>query len=152
MKTSSLRLLCGAIVALTVTFSGVSHAGASTPNLVGTWTGVYDVSTPTSVNKSSVTIVVSAQQGANLSATRTWKRIDGSKGVSNGKTVAGATEKLLGVIGFDGKSVTFVESGAGPESNGVLTGKITGRNILQLIFAQPGAVARAGRLELRRTQ
>ncbi|MEO6052964.1 MAG: hypothetical protein ABIP97_03035, partial [Chthoniobacterales bacterium] len=138
MKNS--RFLC-LLTVLTAAFCSANSALAGTPNLVGTWSGAYDLSTPAGMRKSAAVLVITKQTGANFEATRTWKRMDGTLGHHKGKAVSTASDKFLGVIGFDGKSIVLVKSGHGPENQGQLCGKIVG-NKLELILIQSGEVAR----------
>jgi hypothetical protein len=64
----------------------------------------------------------------------------------NGKLITGDTEPFVGVIGFDGKSITIAEQ----DDTGVLHGKLVGKDTMLLIYEEPGANAMVFRLELKR--
>ncbi len=141
MKKYPLRTLCLLALAL-VGLSTAARAGE--PSLLGTWTGDYVIGTPQGTHKARVVLVIDKQDGANFSGTKTWSRLDGSKGENKGAAVSSASEKVLGVIDFDHAGIHIVEEA----ESGRYVGKLVKGNTLQLVFTDAGSEARAARVKL----
>ena len=79
---------------------------ADTPDLVGTWTGEYKEMRWAGPAESALTLTVLEQDGPLFKAEKSWKLEEGSsEGTVGGKLVSEATEPLVGVIDFDGRTV-----------------------------------------------
>ncbi len=111
------------ILALTL-ISVLSSAQAGTPSLLGTWTGVQNVSMLDRTGKGQVTLVITAQEDQNVRGKMSWKATDGEK--------AAGSENVAGVIDFDNKSVAFVQSKGG----GIFWGTLKGKNTMNIVFVQ----------------
>ncbi len=141
MNTHPLRAIC--ILALAIV--GLSTAArAGEPSLLGKWTCDYVVGTPQGNHKARLVLVIDKQDGANFSGTKTWSRLDGSRGENKGEAVSSASEKVLGVIDYDHAGIHIVEE----SESGRYVGRLVKGNILQLVFTDAGPEARAARLKL----
>ena len=119
------------------------------PNLVGTWTGTFKLIRWSGGAEATIELRVLEQDGPLFKAEKTWELAPGgTPGSVGGKLVTKATEPLVGVIGFDGASVTMAEQGDG----GVYTGRLTHPDTLELIYLEAGDVATVNRLTLTRTK
>ncbi|MGH8047424.1 MAG: hypothetical protein ACREKL_09275 [Chthoniobacterales bacterium] len=118
------RLLpLAAVVFLSFVMS--SFAGeAKVPSLVGTWTATSTVSFVKGTAESSMTLVVTAQSGANFHGYMTWSRF--------GKDPASAKEGFAGVVDFDGKTIVIAQDTGG----GLMRGTLSGKNAMKVLFAQ----------------
>ena len=93
-------------------------AGSSNVSLMGNWTGSYNAyvySGPKDGLKSSkatMTLKITHQDGELVRGNHSWQLAD-SEGINSdigGKIVASGKEDLVGVMSFDGKSVTLLET------------------------------------------
>jgi hypothetical protein len=108
-------------------------ANAAVPNLVGTWTGPFKAMRETAVADGSLTLRVLEQDGPLLKAEKSWKS-PGVPGDVGGKAVEEATEPLVGVIDFDGKSVHLAEQA----DNGLYSGRLTAPDTLEFVYIEAG--------------
>lgn len=141
MKSLALRYI-GALALAVLGLSGAAQAGE--PALLGTWTCDYVVGTPQGNHPARLVLVIDRQDGANFSGTKTWTRLDGSKGESKGAAVSHASEKVLGVIDYDKTGIHIVEA----SETGRYVGRLVKANTLQLVFTDAGPEARVARLTL----
>lgn len=125
-----------------VGFSATASAGE--PSLLGKWTCDYVVGTPQGNHTARLVLVIDRQDGANFSGTKTWFRLDGSRGENKGAAVSSASEKVLGVIDYDHSGIHIVEE----SESGRYVGKLVKGNTLQLVFTDAGSEARAARVKL----
>jgi hypothetical protein len=106
---------------------------APIPDLVGTWTGPFKVMRAKGVGEGSLTLRVLEQDGPLLKLEKSWET-PGVAGNVGGKEVDKATEPLVGVVDFDGKSVHLAEQ----DDNGLYTGRLTASDTLELIYVEAG--------------
>lgn len=106
---------------------------APVPNLVGTWTGPFKAMRETTVADGALTVRVLEQDGALLKAEKSWQSL-GVAGNVAGKAVKEATEPLVGVIDFDGKSVHLAEQ----DDNGLYAGRLVAPDTLELVYIEAG--------------
>ncbi len=66
--------------------------------------------------------------------------------MKKGQLITEDKEPFIGVIGFDGKSITIVER----DDMGTITGQLTDRDTMQLIYGESGSNAIVFRMELKR--
>jgi hypothetical protein len=119
------------------------------PNMVGNWVdNEYKVYLYTGFKMAQVEFRIKEQDGPHFRGVHVWKHVDNGKPLTtkNGKLITGDTEPFVGVIGFDGKSITIAEQ----DDTGVLHGKLVGKDTMLLIYEEPGANAMVFRLELKR--
>ena len=109
---------------------------ANVPNLVGTWTGPFKAMREHGIADGSLTLRVTEQAGPLLKAEKSWKS-PGVPGDVGGKEVEQATEPLVGVIDFDGKSVHLAEQA----DNGLYRGRLTAPDTLELVYIEAGHAA-----------
>ena len=81
----------------------------------------------------ALTVRVLEQDGALLKAEKSWESL-GVAGNVAGKAVKEATEPLVGVIDFDGKSVHLAEQ----DDNGLYAGRLTAADTLELVYIEAG--------------
>ena len=119
---------------------------APVPNLVGTWIGPFKAMREQSVADGSLTVRVLEQDGALLKAEKSWESL-GAAGNVAGKAVKAATEPLVGVVDFDGKSVHLAEQ----DDNGLYAGRLVAPDTLELVYIEAGH-ATAYRVRLTRAK
>jgi len=119
------------------------------PNMVGNWgDDEYKVYLYTGSKIGQIEFQIKEQDGPHFRGVHVWKHVDSGKPLTtkNGNLITGDTEPFVGVIGFDGKSITIAEQ----DDTGVLHGMLTGDDTMQLIYEEPGPNAMVFRLELKR--
>jgi hypothetical protein len=122
---------------------------AADPDLTGTWNGTYKEMRWDGPAESALVLVVLEQDGPLFKAEKSWKLAPGStQGTVGGKLVSEATEPLVGVIGFDGRTVHLAEQG----DAGTYTGALTGPDTLELIYIEAGDGASVYRTVLTRAK
>jgi hypothetical protein len=141
----------GVLAVVVVAGLGQSPAGAqeAVPDLIGVWTGPYQVIRSNGRAEGVLTLKVTEQDGPLLRLEKSWETAPGgAPGDVGGELVTKATEGLVGVIGFDGREVQFAEQGDG----GVYTGNLTAPDTLELVYVESGHQATAYRLVMTRTK
>jgi len=134
---------------LLLPFAGAAQDAGIPPDLKGVWKGTADVYYPDSTKKLATELNVSEQDGWYFKGTRDWKLLDAPDkpmGYVKGKAVNEASEPYLGVVGFDGKSLTLVENG----DWGVMKGALVDSDTMELIYAEPGDHPLVFRIVLKR--
>jgi hypothetical protein len=119
------------------------------PNMVGDWTdNEYKVYLYTGTKIGQIVFHIKEQEGPYFRGEHVWKHIDKGKPLTtkNGKYITHDTEPFVGVIGFDGKSITIAEQ----DDGGLLHGELTGKNTMHLIYEEPGSNAMVILYELKR--
>jgi hypothetical protein len=145
------QLLAAASIALICQAPAMAAEGRPVPlpDLVGTWTGSFKLLRWTGGGEATLELRVLEQDGELFRAEKSWEIAPGgTPGSVGGKLVTKATEPLVGVIGFDGTSVTMAEQGDG----GVYTGRLAHPDTLEMIYFEPGDVATVNRITLNRTK
>ncbi len=130
-------------------FASAAQDAGAPPDLKGVWKGTADVYYPDAVKKLDTEINVSEQDGWYFKGTRGWKLVDPPEkplGYIMNDPVNKADEPYLGVVGFDGKSLTLVENG----DWGVMKGALVDSNTMELIYAEPGDHPLVFRIVLKR--
>ncbi len=150
MRTSYRFMLVGFILFVLVFPLGLQ---AKTPqkftNLVGNWVdNDYKVYLYTGQKKGQIEFRIKEQDGPHFRGVHIWKHVDKGKPLTTkkGKFITGDREPFVGVIGFDGESITIAEQ----DDTGVLHGKLVGKDTMLLIYEEPGSNAMVFRLELKR--
>jgi hypothetical protein len=124
-------------------------AMAADPDLTGTWNGTYTEMRWDGPAESALVLVVLEQDGPLFKAEKSWKLEAGSTpGTVGGKLVDEATEPLVGVIGFDGRTVHLAEQG----DAGTYAGVLTGPDTLELVYVEAGEGASVYRTVLTRAR
>ena len=119
------------------------------PNLVGTWVDKqYEAEFYAGPQFGWNEFRIQEQDGPYFKGFHHWKQGGGDKplAIKKGKAIDEDTEPLVGVIGFDGESITMAEQ----DDTGVLHGKLVGKDLMLLIYEEPGSNAVVIRLELKR--
>ncbi|HKQ32743.1 MAG TPA: hypothetical protein VJV40_06035, partial [Thermodesulfobacteriota bacterium] len=117
--------------------SNAEDASAAPPDLRGIWKGTAEVYYPDTTKKLTTELRVTEQDGWYIKGVRHWKLLDASGkplGYVMDKPVNEADEPFLGVIGFDGKKINFVEVG----DWGSMKGNLVGGNQIELIYTESG--------------
>ena len=130
-------------------FASAAQDAGTPPDLKGVWKGTADVYYPDAVKKLDTELNVSEQDGWYFKGTRGWKLVDPPEkplGYIMNDPVNKADEPYLGVVGFDGKSLTLVENG----DWGVMKGALTDGDTMELIYAEPGDHPLVFRIVLKR--
>lgn len=124
--------------------------GKSLPNLVGTWTGVSKSFFTNGARQATRELKITEQDGPYFRGIWSWKNIDKGEalGEVGGKRVTEANEPVVGVIGFDGKTIHVAEK----DDWGRLYIRLKDPNTIQLIYAEVGPAAKVTRCELKRKQ
>ena len=123
--------------------------GPPIPNLMGTWSGTFKAQRWEGTVDVNIVIRVITQDGVLFKAEKTWEHAsEGPKGDSGGELTTKASEKLVGVFGFDGYSITMAEQG----DDGVYQGRLSHPDAMELIYFEPGEVATVNQVVLTRTK
>lgn len=132
------RVLVSMVVAglLVSTAAAAEKAGQAIPNLLGTWTAEYKVSSPRGVIESSNVMTITEQDGPYLRGNHVWTIKKGAKDpvTQHGKVVTSEKEPIIGVIDFDGRTVRIVEQG----DTGRFDGRVVGANKMELVHTEGG--------------
>ena len=113
-------------------------AQTQVPNLVGTWTSPVKLKwmRAKGTAEGSLTLRVLDQDGPLLKLEKSWET-PGAAGNVGGKDVEEATETMVGVVDFDGKSFYLAEQ----DDNGFYTGRLTAPDTLELVYVEAGHAA-----------
>lgn len=134
---------------LLLPFAAAAQDTETPPDLKGVWKGTADVYYPDAVKKLDTELNVSEQDGWYFKGTRGWKLVDPPEkplGYIMNDPVNKADEPYLGVVGFDGKSLTLVENG----DWGVMKGALVDGDTMELIYAESGDHPLVFRIVLKR--
>jgi hypothetical protein len=141
--------LAALLLLVVMPFASAARDTGTPTDLKGVWKGTADVYYPDAVKKLDTELNVSEQDGWYFKGTRDWKLLDAPDkplGYVMEKAVNEASEPYLGVIGFDGKSLTLVENG----DWGVMRGALVDGDTMELIYAEPGDHPLVFRMVLKR--
>ena len=114
--------------------SGRCSEDAPAPDLKGTWTGPFTAQRWKGRADGVLNLNVLEQVGSSLKAEKFWET-PGNPGNVGGKDTEDATEPMVGVIDFDGKSVFFAEQ----DDNGLYRGTLVAPDTLELIYLEAGS-------------
>ena len=145
------RLLLFSVALFTLVVPSSLKAGSprQLPNLVGSWVdNEYKVYLHTGHKIGRIEFQIKEQDGPHFRGVHIWEHVDSNKPLTtkNGKFITGDKEPFVGIIGFDGQSITIAEQ----DDGGVLHGKLVGKDTIQLIYEESGSNAMVFRLELKR--
>ena len=120
----------------------------SFPNLIGKWIAENTVYLHTGQKTVRSVFDITEQNGPHFRGFHRWNDTHGGKAMATkkGKYISGDSEPIVGVIGFDGKSITIVEK----DDLGTLRGKLIDTNTMQMISSEPGDNAMVVRMPLKR--
>jgi hypothetical protein len=141
-------LACVVLCILVVPTGLKAESPQKFPNVVGTWVdNHYKAYFYTGPQIGRNEFRIKEQDGPYFKGVHQWKQGDGKPlAMKKGKPINADTEPLVGVIGFDGESITMAEQ----DDTGVLHGKLVGKDTMLLIYEEPGSNAVVIRLELKR--
>jgi hypothetical protein len=113
-------------------------AQTQVPNLVGTWTSPVKMKwmRAKGTAEGSLTLRVLDQDGPLLKLEKSWET-PGAAGNVGGKDVEKATETMVGVVDFDGKSFYLAEQ----DDIGFYSGRLTAPDMLELVYIEAGHAA-----------
>ena len=134
---------------LLLPFAAAAQDTETPPDLKGAWKGTADVYYPDAVKKIDTELKVTGQDGWYFKGARGWKLVDPPEkplGYIMNDPVNKADEPFLGVIGFDGKSLTLVENG----DWGMMKAKLVEENKMEFLYFESGEHPLVFRLVLTR--
>jgi hypothetical protein len=143
-------VLCAAFSVLIAPTVRGAESSPEIPNLVGSWVGEYKVYLHTGQKMASAELRITEQDGPHFRGVNAWKDAAGGKPMTTkkGKLITQDSEPFVGIIGFDGKSITIVEQ----DDMGTLHGELEGKDTMRLIYGEPGSNAMVFRMVLKRKQ
>ncbi len=109
----------------------------SIPNLLGTWVGTGQAQTPKSMHPASKEIRITEQKGRLFRGIMSWS-VSAKPETGHyvgGKETARASEKFLGVIAHDNKTIYLAEQG----DTGVEYCRLIGPDTLETVYVESGA-------------
>jgi hypothetical protein len=121
-------------IGLSLSPTPVLAEDVSAPDLKGTWTGPFTAQRWNGRADGVLTLNVLEQEGSSLKAEKFWET-PGKPGNVGGKDTEDATEPMVGVIDFDGRSVFFAEQ----DDNGLYRGTLTAPDTLELVYLEAGS-------------
>lgn len=137
------------LLLLGMSFPSAAEDAGTPPDLKGTWKGTGEVYYPDAVKKIDTELKVTGQDGWYFKGARGWKLVDPPEkplGYIMNDPVNKADEPFLGVIGFDGKSLTLVENG----DWGMMKAKLVEENKMEFLYFESGEHPLVFRLVLTR--
>jgi hypothetical protein len=142
-------MACAVLCILVVPSNLKAESHQKFPNMVGNWVdNEYKVYLYTGSKIGQIVFHIKEQDGPYFRGVHVWKHIDKGKPMTTkkGKLITGDTEPFVGIIGFDGKSITIAEQ----DDTGVLHGKLIGKDTMELIYEEPGSNAMVIRYVLKK--
>ena len=140
-------MLC---VLMTSSAAAAEEVGKSAPNLLGKWTAESKDMFVEGVRHFKGVLEITSQDGPLFSGTWSWKISDGSPVATSGASgiarVTKAEERIVGVVGFDGKTIHIAEK----DDWGKHVGRLVGTDTMHVIYVESGPGASAGRRILKR--
>jgi hypothetical protein len=124
--------------------SQVTQQAKPVPDLKGEWSGPFKVIRAHGISEGTFTLRITEQDGPLLKGEKSWET-PGAEGNVAGVDVQRATEPLIGVVDFDGKTFYFAEVG----DDGFHVARLTTPDMLQVVYLEAG-YATAFRAELTR--
>ncbi len=129
----------------------LSAAAADEPDLIGTWTAESGVMRTTSGEMlnlgktSTIEFVVTEQDGPVFSGVYRWVHPETMQDMHDGSQVTHrAEEQFVGVVHFDGKTITFADH---PDTT-IYSGQLMEADRMELISVEAGPHAFVGRIRL----
>lgn len=122
---------------------------AAIPNLKGVWAGEYEAYFHAGMTKARVEIEITEQTGAGFKGFNSWQHQKDTQpplAVQKGKPVTSDKEPIMGVVGFDGKTLYIVEQG----DSGRIDAELVGSDTMRVIYSESGDNALVYRTELTR--
>jgi hypothetical protein len=149
MRAFAALIVC--VASLVSVTAAVNADDAAIPNLKGTWTGEYEAYFYKGTTKARMTLEITEQTGAGFRGFNNWQHLrDKTKplAVQRGKPVTSDKEPIMGVVGFDGKTLHIVEQGDG----GWIEAELVGPDTMTVIYSESGDNALIYRSEFTRQQ
>lgn len=149
MKTLRVILLVIAMIGFLSTPVGLlAQSKQEVPDLKGNWVGEYKVYLRHGHKMAVAEFRIEQQDGPHFRGINSWQHVDSGKPMTmkKGKLITKDEEPFIGVIGFDGNSITIVEH----DDMGTITGHLVDSDTMQLIYGEPGSNAMVFRMELKR--
>jgi hypothetical protein len=111
-----------------------SAAAEEMPKLIGTWKTQHTVQSRQGQSSAEAELVITEQTGPLFRATNKWKYrgdtpVVGDDGAGVGKQ---GEEAVLGVIGWDGKSINMADAG----DKGFWFGELADANTMRLVYVE----------------
>lgn len=118
------------------------------PNLVGTWTGEKTIYFLKGSRHSVDILNITEQEGAHFRGTRTWEHRsdDEPLGHAGDDHTHQASEPILGIVGFDNKTIHIVEH----DDLGQLHARLADPDTMEVIYVEPGENAAVFRVIMKR--
>ncbi len=149
MKLFRKIVLLGVMIGILTTPIGLlAKSKQEYPDLNGNWVGEYKVYLRHGHKMAVAEFRIDQQDGPHFRGINAWRHVDSGKAmtVKKDQLITEDEEPFIGVIGFDGKSITIVEH----DDMGTITGQLIDRDTMQLIYGEPGSNAMVFRMELKR--
>ncbi|MCP4319644.1 MAG: hypothetical protein GY789_27605 [Hyphomicrobiales bacterium] len=136
-----------ALIFLTIA-APVFGADESIPNLVGTWTGEKTVYFLKGERHSIDVLKITEQSGAHFRGTRSWEHVTEGEplGHAGDEHSHVASEPILGMIGFDNRTIYIVEH----DDQGQLHAQLVDSDTMEVVYVEPGENAAVFRVEMTR--
>jgi hypothetical protein len=141
-------VICSALCILIVPTGLKAESSGESPNLIGKWVGEYKAYFYAGSRITQVELRINQQDGPYFKGVNAWKHVDHGKPLTakKGKPLTEDAEPVVGIIGFDGKSITIVEQ----DDLGTLHAELVGKDTMRLIYGEPGSHAAVFRVVLKR--
>lgn len=142
-------LIAALFILADLSFLSAAGNAETPPDLRGAWKGTGEVYYPDAVKKIDTELNITEQDGWYFKGTRGWKLVDPPEkplGYIMNTPVNEADEPFLGVVGFDGKSLTLVENG----DLGTMKAVLAGEDKMEFLYYEPGEHPLVFRLVLTR--
>ena len=139
MKTISRIIVTRLILPLSTVVASSAFAD-EIPNLVGEWHGTYRTliyhDEATHTGRASMVLTIGNQEAELVSATHAWELHEDNPGRPDlaGEVVRGGDETLIGIIDFNGKDVTLLET----HDNGVFELEVVDDNVMEGSYHEQG--------------
>ena len=148
MKMCSMLLI--GLVTFVYSVPVITADDAAIPNLKGVWAGEYEAYFHAGMTKARVEIEITEQTGAGFKGSNSWQHHLGDKtkplAVQKGKPATSDKEPIMGVVGFDGKTLYIIEQGDG----GRIDAELVGPDTMRVIYSESGDNALVYRTQLTR--
>ena len=149
MKSSPIGIAVILVVLAVSTTVLASEYKTTYPNLVGTWTGESLVMFVKDERLTKRELRITEQKGSLFRGTVWWAHVDQKEKplfVTGGKRVNKATVSIVGVIGFDGKTINMAVQG----ENAFWQARLVDSDTIEALFTASGSGAAAFRDKLKR--
>lgn len=149
MKSRSIGLVIVLCSLLACSVAAAEEGVKSIPDLVGTWTGEKKIYYQKGERQSTSELRIFEQDGAYFRGCRIWGHTETEKeplGHAGGKHVRQALEPILGIIGFDFKTIYMVEH----DDWAHLHARLVGPDTMEVVYVESGPNAAVFRVTLKR--